>query len=131
MFGNGGALSTTINSNGSLNVGDLAKKAGSLSITGGYTQAAGGVLNIDIGGAISGTEFDVLNISGAANLNGTLNISLIGGFVPAIGSTFKILNCASRTGTFSVINGIKIDSSEHFEVVYNSADVTLHVVSGP
>lgn len=131
MFGTGGALSATVHSSGTLNLGDLVKKAGLLSIAGDYTQNAAAALNIDIGGATAGTQFDQLNISGAASLNGTLNLSLINGFVPAIGDTFAIINFSSRTGTFSTVNGFKINGSEHFMVLYNPTSVSLKVVAGP
>jgi hypothetical protein len=33
-------------------------------------------------------------------------------------------------GTFAKVNGLEINSSEHFTVTYNSDNVTLTVVSG-
>jgi hypothetical protein len=79
-----------------------------------------------------GTKFDQLNISGAAALNGTLNLGLLNGFVPTLGSTFDIMNFASHgTSTFSKITGTAINSSEHFSVIYSAKNVTLDVVSGP
>ena len=47
-------------------------------------------LNMDIGGTNSG-EFDQLMITGTANLNGDLNISLLDGYTPTVGDTFDIL----------------------------------------
>ena len=58
---------------------------GILSITGSYTQTAAGVLNIDIGGLVAGTGYDQLQITGAATLDGTLNVQLVGGFTPQPG----------------------------------------------
>jgi len=88
------------------------------------------VLDIDIGGTKSGAQFGLLNISGAASLNGTLNLGLINGFVPTLGSSFDIINFARYTGNFAVVNGTGINSTEHFQVVVNPTNVTLDVVSG-
>ncbi|MGO9640654.1 MAG: hypothetical protein ACLP1Y_05030 [Candidatus Acidiferrales bacterium] len=38
-------------------------------------------------------------VANGASLNGTLNISLINAFFPAIGNTFTILTCSARTLT--------------------------------
>ena len=130
IFGNGGTLSGNVSSSGTLNIGDAIKKAGKESITGGYTQASAGILDIDIGGLTAGTKYDQLNITGAASLNGTMNLDLISGFTPTIGETFDIMNFASLTGMFATVNGVSINGSEHFSVVYNSTNVTLDVVSG-
>jgi hypothetical protein len=70
-------------------------------------------------------------VTGAVNLNGTLNIKLINKFLPSVGQTFNILTSTSLNGTFSKVNGRKINSSEHFEVSYNSTGAVLTVVSGP
>ena len=93
-------------------------------------QAAGGILDISIGGTTAGTKYDQLNISKTASLNGTLNVNVVNGFVPTVGQTFTILNAASTTGTFSTVTGLAINSTEHFTVTYNSNDVVLTVVSG-
>ncbi len=56
-----------------------------------YTQQAGGTLQIEIGGLTAGTEYDQVNVSGLATLDGTLDIQLLDGFVPDEGDTFDIL----------------------------------------
>jgi len=132
VFGNGGTLSGNTKLNGgTFNIGDAALTAGSESITGTYTQSSGGALDIDIGGTTAGRQFDTLTVSGAATLNGTLNLDLINGFVPTIGSMFDILNASTLNGTtFATVNGTGINSNEHFTVIYNSNNVTLDVVAG-
>src|SRR4029079_8633010 len=46
-------------------------------------------------------------------LAGTLNISLLNGFVPVTGNTFDILTYSSKTGSFGTINnaGFTVDST--------------------
>ena len=133
IFGNGGTLNAgtnTLTNRATFNVGDTAMTAGKETITGAYTQSSTGVLNIDIGGTTAGTQFDQLTISSAASLNGTLNLDLINSFVPTVGETFDILNAGSVAGTFATVNGLPINGSEHFGVVYNSNNVTLDVLKG-
>jgi hypothetical protein len=109
---------------------DSKTSAGILSVSGTYHQNLGGALNIAIGGITAGTKFDQLNVTGAATLNGTLNLSLINGFVPAVGSTFEILNASMVSGTFSTVTGTQINGSEHFVVACDTTDCDVTVASG-
>ncbi|MFO0940978.1 MAG: LamG domain-containing protein [Pirellulales bacterium] len=94
--------STFTNSGGTLSPGS---SPGLINITGDYVQTAGGVLDIEVGGTSSVTpDFDRLVVSGSASLAGTLNVSLINGFVPDVSESFVYLTAASRTGSFSTTN---------------------------
>jgi hypothetical protein len=111
--------------------GTSATSTGELQVNGTYAQNSGGALDVTIGGTTAGTKFDQLNVSGTASLNGTLNITLASGYTPAIGNTFDILNATSVSGNFSTINGLAINSNEHFTVTTVSGDeIELTVVSG-
>ena len=60
-----------------------------------------GVLDIEIGGAAPGTEFDQLEVSGAATLGGILRVVLTDGFTPQLGDRFPIIAAAGgATGAF-------------------------------
>jgi hypothetical protein len=74
------------------------------TINGNYTQQAGATLEIEIGGTSQGTEFDFLSISGDIDLNGTLAVMLINGFMPEFGNSFDILNWGNLTGAFDTLN---------------------------
>ena len=81
--------------------------AGILSIDGAYTQTSSGVLFVEIGGLLPGTGgHDQLAISGAAALDGTLQVDMIGGFVPTVGSTFTVLTSSSLGGDFAATVGL-------------------------
>ena len=111
--------------------GNSASSTGKLQVSGTYAQSGGGALDVTIGGTTAGTNYDQLNVSGTASLNGILNISLASGFTPALGSTFDILNASSISGVFSTVNGLAINGSEHFTVTTVSGDeIVLTVVSG-
>jgi hypothetical protein len=76
---------------------------GSITISGNYTQNASGRLQLDLGGTASGA-FDQLAVTGTAALGGTLQITLIDGFSPQDGDTFRTLDFTSRNGTDFAVN---------------------------
>lgn len=61
-------------------------------------------------------------MTGAASLNGTLNLGLLGGFDPTPPQTFVILTTSARTGTFPTVTG---GGAGQFTVTYNPTNVTL------
>ena len=105
--------------------------SGTLFIIGNYTQTPTGVIDIEVAGLIEGAEFDRLNISNFAAVDGTLNVTLINGFEPDLGDSMQILTFSSRTGEFANITGLDIGSGKRFEASYNSDSVTLFVVPAP
>ena len=71
-----------------------------LTVDGDLTMQASSTLAIDIGGELAGVDYDVLNATGNAAIDGgTLDVSLVGGFVPEQGDAFDILDFASSSGT--------------------------------
>lgn len=64
---------------------------GTLAIAGNYTQGASGTLAIEVDGTTPGTQFDVLTVSGTANLDGTVAVDRDPGFQPANSDTFTFL----------------------------------------
>jgi hypothetical protein len=124
-----GSISGNVSSSAIVAPGQATGATAILTDTGAYTQTAAGSLDIAIGGTKPGAKFDELT-STSATLAGTLNVSLINGFVPSIGSIFKIVNFSSESGQFATVNGLAINGSEHFTVSYHADDVLLTVVSG-
>ncbi len=117
LAGYGTILGNVIN-NGIISPGS---SAGHLAITGNYAQA--GALNIEIGGATPGVEYDQLEISGAAGLGGNLNVTLINGYAPSTNDIFFVLKTgAGLTGNFAATGlcalaggyGWNVDSSGGF-----------------
>jgi hypothetical protein len=129
VFGKG-TIASTVVSSGSFTAGDSPTRTAKLSPST-YTQNASGALNIASGGVTAGKQYGQLAVTNGAKLNGTLNLTLINNFIPAIGNTFTILACSALTGKFATVNGLSINSGEHFEITYNSTNITLTVVSGP
>src|SRR5205085_9363012 len=98
-----GTITGTVNNNSTVSPG--ISGAGVLNITGQYIQQPGATLNIEIGGTSAGTQYDQLQVGGAATLDGTLNLTTINGFTPAVGQAFQVLTYGSRSGAFSSVTG--------------------------
>ena len=79
---------------------------GILTVSGPYGQTASGHLAIQIGGTTAGTGYDQLAVTGSGALAGTIDLSTINGFTPALGQTYNVATFGSRTGTFANITGL-------------------------
>ncbi|MGH7131015.1 MAG: GC-type dockerin domain-anchored protein [Phycisphaerales bacterium] len=102
---------------------------GAISISAGlygnsYTQGPAGTLRMEIGGTTP-TTFDRLAVDGPAVLDGTLQVTLINGFVPQVGQTFNIITSTSRSGQFS-----NITLPPGLQLVYTPTTVAL-MLAGP
>jgi len=75
--------------------------------------AGSGKLVMELGGTSGGSEYDQLDVAGDLTLGGTLQVSLIDGFVPGLGDTFEIL--------FGELNGTEFDAFELPELAGRNA----------
>lgn len=96
-----GTVTGNVTHNGTLSVGS---SPGTMSVTGNLTLGAGSNLNIELGGTTQGVNYDLLQVTGTANLNGTMNVTMFGGFTGAAGNIFDVLTYGSRTGNFTTVN---------------------------
>ncbi len=124
-----GTIGDNLVDDSTLDPGTSAAKTGKLTVADTYTQDAGGTLNIQINGAAPVTKYDQLKVTGSATLGGVLNIDL-GSFTPSIGEKFTILSASSVADQFTTVNGLAINSNEHFTITYNAGTVVLTVVNG-
>jgi uncharacterized repeat protein (TIGR01451 family) len=115
--------------------------AGNLHISGNYTQGPTGALNIELGGIISVTEYDVLDVTGQASLDGELDISLINGYMPITGTVFRIMNFNIRSGDFVTETGTNVGdylfllpyySPDHLYLIASTAiaDLSVSITDG-
>src|SRR4029079_6793789 len=74
---------------------------GRLTIQGDFTQTDGGVLHLDIGGRVPGTQHDVLAVTGSATFGGTLSTRRTNEFTPNDGDSFRVLTFAAHSGAFA------------------------------
>jgi hypothetical protein len=115
-----GVINANVLNNAEVDVGQPGSP-GTITIIGDYTQTAGGNLVIEIGGLNPGTDFDQLNITGQATLDGTLTVNLINGFRPASGQGLTILTFGSGSGAFADLGG----DGPLFTPSFDPMDVTL------
>lgn len=118
-----GTINANLTNNGQIKPGQTAGVPGVLTISGDYTQTANGKLDIEIGGITAGTQYDQLQIGGAANIDGLLTIVHINNFVPSLSDTFQVMTYASRAGSFSLSGtdyGVLL-----LKPLYNATNLTL------
>jgi hypothetical protein len=87
-----------------------------------YAQG-GGALTVALGGTNAG-QSGMLKVVDAATLNGPLNVVLANEFTPAVGQSFQILACGSRSGFFTATNMLA-----GFSLSYSNSGAYLQVVS--
>lgn len=89
-----------------------------------------GTYNVEVGGtnATQG-DFDQIYVSGVYTMASpsVLNVSLVNGFTPSSGDSFKITNFASRVGTYSTVN---LPNPAAWTVTYNSTNIIINY-NGP
>lgn len=97
-----GTITGNVRNAGQIDVGGPGA-AGTLAVTGDFTQTAAGVLNLELGSFDDGT-YDQLNIGGTATLDGTLNVGLLDGFFARDGDAFPVLTWGAVGGGFAALN---------------------------
>ncbi len=122
VTGNGTLVNPNFTSNGTVTPG-TGGAPGTLSLTGNYTQGAGGTLVIQVNGTTPGTGYSVFNVSGTANLGGTLKLQSNGLFPGTTGQMLTFLNAGTAVnGTFATLDNL---SGISFNVQYNANNVQL------
>ena len=106
-FDNSGVLSGTgtVDGNVTNSSGDVAPggSVGSLSVTGDLDMGSGTV-TIEIAGRADGT-FDTISVGGTASGGGTIDVTLLDGFVPIDTDDFEIVTAASTAGSAPAVSG--------------------------
>jgi len=99
-------------------------------VSGNYNLNAGS-LAIEIGGLISGSEYDHISVTGALalGLTSVLDVSLINSYIPGLGDSFDILDFGSITGSFNAINLPTLGGGLDWDTSNLLIDGTLSVVS--
>ena len=123
LAGTGTLVASVMNNGGTVSPGGNGT-AGTLTIQGNYSQAAGGSLQVDIGGTTAGAGYDQLVVTGTVFLAGTLELGIIGGFSPATGDMFTLVTAVSVSGGFTLVTGGGIQAIE-LDPAYTATAVTL------
>jgi hypothetical protein len=100
---------------------------GTNTINGNYTQGSSATTAIRIAGDSAGTGNDQVNISGSASLAGNLDLSLIDGFIPAVGENFLIETYGSHSGSYSYVAPPTLPQNVAFLLDYTTSPTQLMV----
>lgn len=124
LSGNGSIVTSPVLANqGKISPGS---SAGALLISGSVTNTASAVFEAELGGTVSGTEFDRLSVSGSFARGGELRPVLINGFRPAPTDSFLVLSAGSLSGAWAnVVSGKVTFLQGSFDVVQTATTVTL------
>jgi hypothetical protein len=128
LNGSGSVQGDVLNSSGTLSPGS---SVGTIEV-GVYTQLSGGRLVVELGGTQEG-EYDVLSVTGMADLAGELEINAVRGFLaPSVGQAFTILIAQGGItdgDTFDVLIPEWGSFSDSYN--YGAGTVTITVDSWP
>ncbi len=118
-----GSLNSAVDNSGTLVPGDVPGPAdiGLLAIAGAMVQSPVGKTVVDISGPAV-AQRDRVQVGAIASLDGTLQVNLVGGFIPSPGQEFQIITASSVSGTFADISGA---GSGYLEAVYDATTVKL------
>ena len=91
-----------------------------------WAPSASAALQIEIGGAVAGTDYDQLAVATTATLAGSLDLAIADGFAPSAGDSYTVLTASAVSGTFDTITG---PPGWVFDVAVNPADVVVTVLA--
>jgi autotransporter-associated beta strand protein len=97
-------------------------------LNGSFDQNAG-TLSLEIGGTAA-NAFDQLVVSGSAQLDGNLNLSLLNSFSPALGNVFQVLTASGGiTGDFDAITAPALPAGRKWALQIGAQSMILKIVN--
>jgi hypothetical protein len=121
-----GTVNGPINNSGGAVMPGLS--AGVLTIDGNYTQGANATLAIEIGGTAQGLDYDWLDVTGNGALAGTLEVTLIDGFIPNPGDMFEVVTAGAITGVLDSVVFTNPPGNLDLSVTYAANSVTIQTI---
>jgi fibronectin-binding autotransporter adhesin len=126
LTGNGGTITGNLTNNGTLSPGTGAAP-GTLTVNGTVTLGATSDFIEQIAGL---NDFGVLlDNTGNIALGGTLDVELLNGYTPTVGSTYTFIDPPSYTGAFTNDIFPTLGNGDEFIVQYNADNTELCVVT--
>jgi hypothetical protein len=120
----------TLTNNGHVAPGTYGGAPGSLALTGNYAQGATGYFDVGLAG---GTSNSVFNVSGTAQLAGTVDVNCVGACSYAAGKDILILTTGSPTslsGNFGSVVESGFSPTTDFSLLQSGGNEYLVVGSG-
>ena len=102
LFGNGTVMGDVTVGNAKVSAG---ASPGTLTIDGNLVLGSGSQITAELGGLTQGVDYDLIAVSGSAQLGGALDVLYTGGFSAIPESAFDLITYANATGSFSSIVG--------------------------
>jgi membrane-associated phospholipid phosphatase len=112
-------VDSPVTNNGTISAG----AGGTVSIVGNFQQGPSGIVSI----SASGKDIDShgLLVVNAATLAATLDVALVGGYIPAVNDSFPVMTFTTLSGRFSTVNVSNLPVGIAATLVYNSSNATL------
>jgi hypothetical protein len=105
------------------------------TVTGSFVASASSLieatstLEIEIGCITADSGYDQLDSSGNVDLDGALDVVLLGGFDPSVGNSFDIVVASGGvTGEFDTVSLPALDPGEFWVLDYQSNTLALNIV---
>jgi hypothetical protein len=105
--------------------GAVGTIAGRLTIDSEFAQHFDGTLHIDLASDVPASGYDILDVTGIAKLGGTLRVSRVGLFEPALGDVFEILTASEVVETFDTVITPSLSGGLGLFVDYEPTTVSL------
>ncbi|MEM8679379.1 MAG: Calx-beta domain-containing protein, partial [Planctomycetota bacterium] len=99
---------------------------GKITVQGDFTQTASGRLEVELGGAVPVSDYDVLEVTGQAALAGLLQVTLLNDLVPAERDAYDIMSYAGVNGTFDNYQGTQLASGLVLDPHFDLDQLTLN-----
>jgi uncharacterized repeat protein (TIGR01451 family) len=124
-----GTLTADIDNYGEIKPGTTST-TGVINITGNYNSGPPSIVSIKLAGPAAG-QFDQVNITGTATLDGTFNATFLGGYIPTTGTAvWQVITYASHSGSFATQN-LPTYSTGTVTSAYNPTSFDLTAVTPP
>jgi hypothetical protein len=94
-----------------------------------FVQTSSGTLGLAIAGTSPGVTYSRF-AAGSITLDGSLAITLSGGFVPQTINTFDVLTYSARAGQFSSTQFPTLPLASKWQLTYNPGAITLQIIPG-
>jgi hypothetical protein len=102
---------------------------GELEVDGDYSQSSRGTLMMEIGGPLPGVQFDLLSITGAADVAGTLEVDLVNDYAPVVGNSFTIMTYDAISGAFDSLSMPLLPNNYGWQLDYGETGLMLTVTA--
>lgn len=103
----------------------------SIHFDGDLQFASSATLRMEIGGTLHGQEYDALTIGGDLLAAGTLQLSLIGGYAPVYGASFRLFDWGTQSGWFDAVLLPELSGELEWDASFLASTGLIFIVPEP